>query len=159
MVLLNMDLSLIEEIIENDQYKTDYSEQFLSKINTFTSNMALAYIYKKQKKFNEALKILEPYINNTEKEDENKHAVYLLKKILISFGKNHAYNEIYEQGLKILLNHHQMDAFEALLCNELISIDNFLEKILIDEPANISKRETFLNSIEPWKLGKKSFLL
>ena len=147
MVLLNMDLSLIEEIIENDQYKTDYSEQFLSKINTFMSNMALAYIYKKQKKFNEALKILEPYINNTEKEDENKHAVYLLKKILISFGKNHAYNEIYEQGLKILLNHHQMDAFEALLCNELISIDNFLEKILIDEPANISKRETFLKML------------
>ena len=144
MVLLNLDVSLIEHIIEEDQYKTDYSEEFLFKINNFTSNMTIAFIYKKQKKFKEALKILEPYINNTEKEEENKHAVKLLKKILIGFGENHAYNEVYEEGLKILLKQHYMDAFEVLLYNELIPIDNFLEKILNDEPANISKREIFL---------------
>ena len=106
--------------------------------------MTLAFFYKKQKKFKEALKILESYINNTEKEEENKHVVKLLKKLLISFGENNAYNEVYEEGLKILLKQHYMDAFEVLLYNELIPIDNFLEKILNVEPANISKREIFL---------------
>ena len=87
MVLLNIDVSLIEHIIEEDQYKTDYSEEFLYKINNFTSNMSLTFFYKKQKKFKEALKILESYINNTKKEEENKHVVKLLKKLLIILEK------------------------------------------------------------------------
>ena len=147
MVLLNVDISLIEEVIEEDKYKTDFSEEFLLKINTFMSNMALAYIYKKKKKYNEALKLLEPYIDNNENEDENKYAVNLFKKILISFGKNQDYAEIFEQGLKILLKKHYTDCFETLLCHELISVDKFLENILNDEPSNLNKRETFLKML------------
>jgi hypothetical protein len=113
--------------------------------------MTLAFFYKKQKKYKEALKILESYINNTEKEEENKHVVKLLKKLLISFGENRAYNEIYEEGLKILLKQHYLDAFEDLLYNELISIDNFLAKILNDEPSNISKKEMFLKLLSDEK--------
>ena len=147
LVLLNSDILLIEQIIEDDQYKTDYSEEFLSKINTFTSNITLAYIYKKQKKYLEAIKLLEPYIDNTEKEKENKHALNLLKKILISFGKNKDYVDIFEQGLKILLKKHYMEAFDILLCHELISVDNFLDNILTNEPSNLNKKEIFLKML------------
>ena len=141
MVLLETNISLIREIIEDDPYKTDYSEEFLSNVKTFTSNMALACIYKKQKKFTEALKLLEPYINNNDNKKENKDAINLLKKILISFGKNKDYIEVYEQGLKMLIKDHYIDAFEVLLDNELISVDNFLEHILPDDPSNNNKRE------------------
>ena len=147
MVLLNFDISLIEEVIEEDKCKTDFSEEFLSKINTFTSNMALAYIYKKKKKFMEALKLLEPYLDNTSNEVENKYALNLYKKILISFGKNKDYIEIFKRGLKILLNSHFTDAFETLLCHELISVENFLENILNEEPSNLNKREIFLKML------------
>ena len=147
MVLLNKDLLLIEDIIENDQYKTNYSEEFLLNINSFTSNMTLAYIYKKNKKYKEAIIILEPYIDNTSNENENKIAVSLLKKILIGFGKNKEYEEIYEQGLKILLKKHYMEAFDVLLHHELITVDNFLENILVDESSNLEKREIFLKML------------
>ena len=141
MVLLETNISLIREIIEDDPYKTDYSEEFLSNVKTFTSNMALACIYKKQKKFTEALKLLEPYINNNDNKKENKDAINLLKKILISFGKNKDYITVYEQGLKMLIKDHYTHAFEVLLDNELISVDNFLEHILPDDPSNNKKRE------------------
>ena len=144
MILLDLDISLIEEVIEEDKYKTDFSEEFLSKINTFKSNMALAHIYKKKKKYFEALKLLEPYLDNTENEVESKYALKLLKKILISFGKNKDYIEIFKQGLKILLKAHYTDAFDALLCHELISVENFLENILNEDPSNLNKREIFL---------------
>ena len=39
--------------------------------------------------------------------------------------------EIYEQGLKILLKKHYMEAFDVLLHHELITVDNFLENISI----------------------------
>ena len=146
-VLLNENILLIEEIIEKDPYKTDFSEEYLSKINSFTSNITLALIYKKNKKYNEALKLLEPYIDNTENEKENKNAINLLKKILIGFGKNKDYEEILEKGLKILLKKHYMDAFDVLLFHELISVDTFLEKILLDEPSNLDKREIFLKML------------
>ena len=147
LVLLKSDISLIEKVIEEDQYQTDFSEEFLSKINTFTSNMALAYIYKKNKKYSEALKLLQPYIDNTDQVYENKQAIKLLQKILISFGKNKDYIEVFDQGLKILLKNNYLHAFEVLLTHELVSIDNFLENILPDEPGNISKREIFLKML------------
>ena len=147
MVLLNEDLLLIEDIIEDDQYKTNYSEEFLLNINTFTSGMTLAYIYKKNKKYKEAINLLEPYIDNIKEENENKHAVYLLKKILAGFGKNKEYTEIFEQGLKILLKNHYMDAFDMLLYHELLTVDYFLENILVDEPGNLEKREIFLKML------------
>ena len=36
MVLLEMNISAIEDIIENDQFNEEYSEKFLSNIGTFT---------------------------------------------------------------------------------------------------------------------------
>ena len=148
MVLLKIDISSIKEIIEKDQCKID-CEEFLSNLNTFTSNIALACIYKKNKKFSDSLKTLEQYINKNDSsnEKENKEAVKLLKSMLISFGKIKDYIEPYEQGLKMLLKNHYMDAFEVLLTNELISIDNFLEKFLPDEPENINKREVLLKML------------
>ena len=144
MVLLDEDLLLIEEIIEKDYYRTNYSKEFLLNINSFISNITLAYIYKKYKKYKEAIIILEPYINNIDKEKENKIAVSLLKKILIGFGRNKEYEEIYQQGIKMLLTKHYMQAFDAILCHELITVDNFLENNLVDEPGNLEKREIFL---------------
>ena len=147
MILLKYDISQIEEIIEEDQYNTDFSEEFLSKINDFTSNMVLAFIYKKQKKYSEAIKLLQPYIDNTEQEEQNKQAIKLLQKILNSFGKNKDYKEVFEEGLKTLLKNNHIYAFEVLLNHELISIDSFLENILPDEPSNINKREIFLQML------------
>ena len=47
MVLLKTKITTIEEIIENDQFNTEFSTEFLFNIKTFQSDMALAYIYKK----------------------------------------------------------------------------------------------------------------
>ena len=148
MVLLKKNISTIEDIIENDQFNEEYSESFLSNINTFTSNMALAYIYKKNKNYSEAFNKLEGYINDLGRTVENKEARTLLQKILISFGKNYEYADVFEQGLKILLKNHFLPAFEILLSNELISIENFLELLDdIDKNNNQgmqSKKELFL---------------
>jgi len=46
-----------------------------------------------------------------------------------------------------LLKNNYLHAFEVLLTHELVSIDNFLENILPDEPGNISKREIFLKML------------
>jgi heterodisulfide reductase subunit C len=148
MVLLKKNISTIEDIIENDQFNEEYSESFLSNINTFTSNMALAYIYKKNKNYSEAFNKLEGYINDLGRTVENKEARTLLQKILISFGKNYEYADVFEQGLKILLKNHFLPAFEILLSNELISIENFLGLLDdIDKNNNQgmqSKKELFL---------------
>ena len=50
MVLLKTKITTIEEIIENDQFNTEFSTEFLFNIKTFQSDMALAYIYTKSKK-------------------------------------------------------------------------------------------------------------
>ena len=147
MVLLKTKTSIIEDIIENDLFNKEYLEEFLKDKNTFTSNMTLAFIYKKTKKYNEVLEILKPYIDDLSKAVENKESRNLLQKILIDFGKNIEYSDIFENGLKILLKYHQSLAFEILLTNELISIDNFLENILPDfdkSPTGTSKKESFL---------------
>ena len=141
MVLLNYNISSIKKIIEEDKCKID-CEIFLLQLKTFKSNMALVCLYKKNKKFADALKILEQYINNndTTNENEKKEATKLLKSILIGFGKINDYIKPYEEGLKLLIKINYMDAFEVLLENELIPIDEFLEKLLPDEQDNINKR-------------------
>ena len=147
MVLLEMNISAIEDIIENDQFNEEYSEKFLSNIGTFTSDIILAYIYKKGKKYSEAFTLLEKYINDLSKAVPNKESRNLLQKILIGFGKNPDYTEVFQQGLKILLKNHYYPAFEILLSNELISIDTFIE--MLDEidrnnQGATSKKELFL---------------
>ncbi len=147
MVLLGMSRKTIEEIIENDQFNEDYSDEFLKNINTFTSDMALAYIYKKNKKYSEAFQLLETYVKDLGKSVENKESRTLLQKILIGFGKNYDYAEEFEQGLRILLKTHYTPAFEILLSNELISIDSFLEilnEIDKNNENTQSKKELFL---------------
>ena len=147
MVLMGMSRNSIEELIENDQFNDDYSDEFLLNINTFTSNMALAYIYKKNKKYSDAFKILEKYVDDVGKTIENKESRTLLQKILLGFGKNYDYTEEFEQGIRILLKNHYFTAFEILLSNELIPIDSFIE-ILNDIDKNsqnvTSKKELFL---------------
>ena len=147
MVLLEMNISAIEDIIENEHFNEEYSEQFLTNIKTFTSKIVLAYIYKKSKKYSEAFKLLEGYINDLSDAVKNKESRNLLQKILIGFGKNPDYTEVFQQGLKILLNNHYYPAFEILLSNELISIDTFIE--MLDEidrnnQGTTSKKELFL---------------
>ena len=146
MVLLKKPISIIEDLIENDHYNEEYFEKFLSNINTFTSDITLAYIYKKNKKYSEAFDLLEKYINDLGKTIENKESRNLLQKILIGFGKNPDYTEVFQQGLKILLKNHYLPAFEILLSNELISIDTFIE--MLDEidknSLTTSKKELFL---------------
>jgi len=146
MVLLKKPISIIEDLIENDHYNEEYFEKFLSNINTFTSDITLAYIYKKNKKYSEAFDLLEKYINDLGKTVENKESRNLLQKILIGFGKNPDYTEVFQQGLKILLKNHYLPAFEILLSNELISIDTFIE--MLDEidknSLTTSKKELFL---------------
>ena len=147
MVLLKTKIATIEEIIENDQFNTEFSTEFLFNIKTFQSDMALAYIYKKSKKYFEVLDILDKYINDLSKAVESKESRNLLQKILIGFGKNIEYTEVFEKGLKILLTNHYNLAFEILLTNELISIDNFRESILPQFDLNnttITKNELFL---------------
>ena len=148
MVLLKDNISNIEDIVENDEYNkdTEYCEEFLSKINNFTSDMALSYVYKKNRKYAEALKLLEPYINDLGKAIENKEARNLLQKILIGFGRNSDYTDVFEQGLKILLKNHYHLAFEILLSNELLSVENFLETLNETDKNSkgTSKKELFL---------------
>ena len=149
MVLLEYDTSYIEEIIEDDKHTKSYSEEFLRKINTFTSNMALACILKKNQKYSEAIQLLEPYITNFDKSEKNIEAVNLLKKILIEFGTNNEYSELFEKGIKLLLKNHVKIAFDVILYNELMSIDDILVKILpeTNDPNIINKREMFLKIV------------
>ena len=149
MVLLEYDTSYIEEIIEDDKHTKSYSEEFLRKINTFTSNMALACILKKNQKYSEAIQLLEPYITNFDKSEKNIEAVNLLKKKLIEFGTNNEYSELFEKGIKLLLKNHVKIAFDVILYNELMSIDDILVKILpeTNDPNIINKREMFLKIV------------
>ena len=149
MVLLGYDISYIEEIINDDKHTHSYSEEFLKNINTFTSNMALACIYKKNQKYSEAFLLLEPYIDNFDKSEQYLKAVSLLKKILIQFGANTEYTELFKKGIKILLKYHYNIAFEVILYNELIGIDEVLNNILPEsnDPNEINKREMFLKIV------------
>ena len=157
MVLLRYDISLIEEIIEGEYYGINDFETFLSKIKSFTSSMTLSYIYKKSKKYNEVFKILEPYIHNINLIDENKQAVNLVKNILISFGKQKYYLEIFEQGLKLLIKNNHLAAFEVLLSHEIISIEEFMSKYLSNEQTDQNKKEIFLKLLcEDKKYAKYS---
>ena len=112
LVLLKTKIATIEEIIENDQFNTEFSTEFLLNIKTFQSDMALAYIYKKSKKYFEVLDILDKYINDLSKAVESKESRNLLQKILIGFGKNIKYTGVFKKGLKILLTNHYNLAFE-----------------------------------------------
>ena len=149
MVLLGYEISNIEEIIEDDIHSQSYSEEFLKSINSFTSSMALACIYKKNKKYSEAINLLEPFIEDGEKNEKNMEAVNLLKKILVEFGTNNEYVNLFEKGIKILLKNNCNVAFDVILYNELIGIDEVLEKILTEsEDINErNKREMFLKMI------------
>lgn len=149
MVLLDYRISNISEIIEDDILTQSYSEEFLKSINTYTSNMALACIYKKNKKYSESINLLEPFIENEEKSEKNIEAINLLKKILIEFGSNNEYVELFEKGIKILLKNHSNIAFDVILYNELIGIDDVLSKILpeSEDIEQINKREMFLKMI------------
>ena len=149
MVLLEYGISYIAEIIEDDIHTKSYSEEFLRSINTFTSNMALACIYRKNKKYSEAINLLEPFIDNKENSEKNNEAINLLKKILIEFGTNNEYVNLFEKGIKILLKNHSNIAFDIILYNELIGIDDVLMKILpeSEDVDLINKREMFLKVI------------
>ena len=149
MVLLNYKTSFIEKIIEEEKPINTYSEEFFKEIGNFTSKMALACINKKIKKYKEAIDILEPYINNIENKEDNLEAVNLLKKILIEFGTNEKYKELFEKGINLLLENYTNIAFEVILYNELIKIDEVLEKILPESnaPNMVNKREMFLKII------------
>jgi hypothetical protein len=146
MVLLGYEISFIEDIIEEENSTNNYSEEFFKNINTFTSNMTLACIYKKNHNYSKAFQLLEHYINNTEKSIENKEVVNLLKKILLGFGKNTDFTQNFEDGIKILLKNHDDIAFDVILYNEIIEIDEVLKKILPEsaEPKQNAKREKFL---------------
>ena len=149
MVLLEYGISYIAEIIEDDIHTKSYSEEFLRRINTFTSNMALACIYRKNKKYSEAINLLEPFIDNKENSEKNNEAINLLKKILIEFGTNNEYVNLFEKGIKILLKNHSNIAFDIILYNELIGIDDVLMNILpeSEDVDLINKREMFLKVI------------
>jgi hypothetical protein len=149
MALLEYGISYIAEIIEDDKRTKSFSEEFLRSINTFTSNMALACIYRKNKKYSEAINLLEPFIDNKENSEKNNEAVNLLKKILIEFGTNNEYVNLFEKGIKILLKNHSNIAFDIILYNELIGIDDVLMKILpeSEDVDLINKREMFLKVI------------
>ena len=149
MVLLGYKTYFIEEIIEDDKHINNYSEDFFKTLNNFTSNMALACIYKKKQKYEDAINILKKYINNNDNQEQNLEAVNLLKKILIGFGTDKEYAELFEEGVKILLKNNLDVAFEVILYNELIDIDEVLKKIIPDsnESNEINKREKFLKII------------
>ena len=149
MVLLGYQASLIEEIIEDDKQTGNFPEVFFKYISNFTSDMALACIYKKNKKYSEAFELLENYINDMSNSQQNSEAVNLLKKILIEFGTNVEYSSFFERGIQILLRNHSNIAFEVILYNELIKIDDVLKKILPEsnDPIENNKREKFLQII------------
>jgi hypothetical protein len=111
--------------------------------------MALACIYRKNKKYSEAINLLEPFIDNKENSEKNNEAINLLKKILIEFGTNNEYVNLFEKGIKILLKNHSNIAFDIILYNELIGIDDVLMKILpeSEDVDIINKREMFLKVI------------
>ncbi len=147
MVLLKMDIESIENIIENDKFETEFPEEFFNKLkNNFKSDIALVFINKKKEKYIEAFDILKKYIDDPKKKEENEQSKQILQNILIGFGKNTNYTDEFEHGLRILLRNNDKPAFEIILSNELISIDNFiklLEDIDKDNP-NSNKKESFL---------------
>ena len=148
MVLLKMNLDEIENIIENDIFDTEFPESFFEKLkdNNFKSDMTLVFINKKKEKYIEAFDILKKYIDNKNQKEENEYSKQILQKILLSFGKNINYTDEFEHGLRILLKDNDKPAFEIVLSNELISIDNFikiLDDIDKDNPES-NKKEFFL---------------
>ena len=151
MVILKMEIENIENLFENDLFDTQYPEQFFIdfKEKTFKSDIALVFIYKNHQKYKEAFDILEKYINNQDKKTENNKAKTILQNILVGFGKNSEYTDEFEHGVRILLKNNSEAAFQIVLSNELISIDNFL-KILDDidkDNPKMNKKETFLKLI------------
>jgi len=148
MILLKKDIEDIENIFENDIFDCEYPEEFFleNKDKSFKNDITLVFIYKKNQKYAEAFKILEKYIDDLGKTVENKKSRTILQNILIGFGKNTDFTDEFEQGLRILLKNHYTPAFEIILSNELISIDNFI-KILDDiDKTNpvLKKKELFL---------------
>ena len=151
MVILKMEIENIENIFENDLFDTQYPEQFFIdfKDKSFKSDIALVFIYKNHQKYKEAFDILEKYINNSDKKTESNKAKTILQNILVGFGKNSEYTDEFEHGVRILLKNNSEAAFQIVLSNELISIDNFL-KILDDIDKNnpkMNNKETFLKLI------------
>ena len=160
MVMLNKEIEDIENVFENDLFDTPYPEQFFIefKNKNFKCDIALVFIYKYNLKYKEAFDILEKYLNDTDKNNENKKAKFILENVLTSFGKNSEYTDEFEHGLRILLKNDYESAFKIVLSNELISIDNFL-KILDDidkDNPKTSKKESFLQKLcEDEKYQKK----
>jgi len=151
MVMLNKEIEDIENVFENDLFDTSYPEQFFIefKNKNFKCDIALVFIYKYNLKYKEAFDILEKYLNDTDKNNENKKAKFILENVLTSFGKNSEYTDEFEHGLRILLKNDYESAFKIVLSNELISIDNFL-KILDDidkDNPKTSKKESFLQKL------------
>ena len=151
MVMLNKEIEDIENVFENDLFDTPYPEQFFIefKNKNFKCDIALVFIYKYNLKYKEAFDILEKYLNDTDKNNENKKAKFILENVLTSFGKNSEYTDEFEHGLRILLKNDYESAFKIVLSNELISIDNFL-KILDDidkDNPKTSKKESFLQKL------------
>ena len=155
MVLLDYKTSVFEKIIEGDKPINSYSVEFFNEIGNFTSKMALACINKKLKKYKEAIEILEPYVENIENKEENLDAVHILKKILTEFGtnsenkENKEYTELFKKGINLLLKNNVNIAFEVILHDEFIKIDDILENILPESnaPNLANKREMFLKTV------------
>lgn len=150
MVMLNMEIEDIENVFENDLFDTQYPEQFFVefKNKSFKCDIALVFIYKYKLKYKEAFDILEKYLNESDKNPENKKAKSILETVLTGFGKNSEYTDEFEHGLRILLKNDFESAFKIVLSNEIISIDNFL-KILDDvdkDNPKTSKKESFLKN-------------
>ena len=151
MVMLNMEIEDIENVFENDLFDTQYPEQFFVefKNKSFKCDIALVFIYKYKLKYKEAFDILEKYLNESDKNPENKKAKSILETVLTGFGKNSEYTDEFEHGLRILLKNDFESAFKIVLSNEIISIDNFL-KILDDvdkDNPKTSKKESFLKKL------------
>ena len=148
MIMMDKEIEEIENIFETDLFDTEYPEKFFldNKNKSFKSDIALAFIYKNKQKYIEAFNILEKYIDDLGKTVENKKSRMILQNILIGFGKNTDYIDEFEHGIRILLKNNIYKAFEIVLSNELITIDNFI-KILDDvdktNPGS-NKKELFL---------------
>ena len=118
-------------------------------LNKEIEDIENVFDYKYNLKYKEAFDILEKYLNDTDKNNENKKAKFILENVLTSFGKNSEYTDEFEHGLRILLKNDYESAFKIVLSNELISIDNFL-KILDDidkDNPKTSKKESFLQKL------------
>ena len=151
MIKLGAKIEEIENVFETDIFDNQYPEELFidNKDKSFNNDIVLVLIYQKNKKYNEAFKILEKHVDNLGNSVENKKSRMILQNILISFGKNNDYTDEFEYGLRILLKNHYSPAFEIVLSNELISIDNFI-KILDDidkTNPNVKKKELFLKLI------------